>query len=92
MKRRFRQWLVAGFAVIVLAGAAEAPGAKQPPSQQPIVVRVSDGGFHWGDAAIGAAGALGLMLVVAGLRLARGSAVAGLRGLETGRANGEGAP
>jgi hypothetical protein len=83
MNRVFRYWVVASLAVLALAGPADARGAKQPPSQQPIVVKVSNGGFHWGDAGIGAAGALGLMLVVAGLRLARGGVVAGMRGLDT---------
>lgn len=42
-------------------------GQRQP--GQPVVVRVSRGGFRWGDAAIGAAGAVGLVLLVGGLVL-----------------------
>ena len=43
--------------------------ARSTPSPQPAVeiVRVSDpGGFDWGDASIGAAGALGLSMVALG--------------------------
>jgi hypothetical protein len=62
---------------VLVAAALAAPGgagAASPPNQRPVVVRVSDGGFHWGDAAIGAAGAIGLILVVTALRLAWGTA------------------
>jgi hypothetical protein len=88
MNRVLRVWLAASVAVLALAGPVDAFGGKQPPSQQPIVVKVSDGGFHWGDAGIGAAGALGLILVVAGLRLAHGSLVAGLPQAEKVRSEG----
>jgi hypothetical protein len=88
MNRLSRHWLAASLAALALAGPADAFGAKQPPSQQPIVVKVSDGGFHWGDAGIGAAGALGLILVAAGLRLAQRGVGAGLLGPDTGRSEG----
>ena len=43
---------------------------ERPPQRgQSVIVRVSRGGFHWGDAAIGAAGAVGLILVTRGLAL-----------------------
>jgi hypothetical protein len=48
----------------VAAGALRA----DPRTREPVVVRV-DTGFHWLDAAIGAAAALGLALLVLGFVL-----------------------
>jgi hypothetical protein len=61
------------------AGATTPATGSQPRVQ---VVKVSDsGGFDWGDAGVGAGGALGLMLLAAGGTLAatrrRGTAVSG---------------
>ena len=58
--------LVAGLPAASMAQAAA------PPDRAPVVVRVTDGGFNWGDAAIGAAGGSALTLLV-------GSAVLGAR-------------
>jgi hypothetical protein len=44
--------------------AAPSPGHPQKP--EPLVVRVDDGGFRWGDAGIGAAAGFGAALVLAG--------------------------
>jgi hypothetical protein len=70
----------------IAAPAASAHGAQagwvvrpnpdeQYPPPAPVIVHVTDpsGGFHWGDAGIGAAGALGLILAATGgsLLLAR---------------------
>lgn len=55
--------------LVILAGLALAPAANatEPASDRaPIVVRVSDGGFDWGDAAIGVAGGSALTLLVGG--------------------------
>ena len=39
-------------------------------SEQPVVVRVQDGGFHWLDAAVGAAIVITAVLLAAALVLA----------------------
>jgi len=51
-----------------LALAAWVPLAALPerPSPQPVVVEGGDGGFHWGDAAIGATAGFGTALVLGG--------------------------
>jgi hypothetical protein len=51
------------------SGQMPRAGTKQP--QQPVVVKVSEGGFRWGDAAIGAAAASGGALALAGLSMFR---------------------
>lgn len=60
------------------AASHPAPGAarvrqsvegQRPQPGRPVVVRVDRGGFRWGDAAIGAAGAVGIVLLVGGLVL-----------------------
>ena len=60
-------------AAVAVACPAPSPG-EAPPVQEPrrpVVVKVSDGGFHWGDAAIGAAAASGAAIVLAGLAMVR---------------------
>jgi hypothetical protein len=59
---------------VLLGGLPEASIAQAagPPNRAPVVVRVTDGGFNWGDAAIGAAGGSAMTLLV-------GSAVLGAR-------------
>ena len=62
--------LALGITVVVLAFGQAASGATPPGRSQttrPVVVRVGDGGFRWGDAAIGAAGATGALLLLRGL-------------------------
>ncbi len=53
---------------MLLSGLTAAPTAQAPaPSNRaPVVVRVTDGGFNWGDAAIGAAGGSALTLLAGG--------------------------
>ena len=51
-----------------------ARAAAHPAEPEPLVVKVDDGGFHWGDAGIGAAAGFGAALVLAG-----GLALAGRR-------------
>jgi hypothetical protein len=46
------------------SGESSRPGADRP--RQPVVVKVSQGGFRWGDAAIGAAAASGVALALHG--------------------------
>jgi hypothetical protein len=70
MQRALRTLLVV-VAVSATAAAGTAAGAVLqvgPRTREPVVVRV-DEGFHWLDAAIGAAAALGLALLVLGFVL-----------------------
>jgi len=59
-----------------LTPVAQAGSPSQRPAHrpEPLVVTVRDGGFHWGDAGIGAAAGFGAALVLAG-----GLALAGRR-------------
>ena len=45
---------------------AAAPPTKPRHDPQPLIVRVDDSGFHWGDAGIGAAAGFGAALVFSG--------------------------
>ena len=57
-------------ALALLSPIALASGTTAQPKTswepEPIVVRVDDGGFRWGDAGIGAAAGFGVALVLAG--------------------------
>jgi hypothetical protein len=60
-----------------LAVCFPAPSSGQAPRSRtdqarPVVVKVSAGGFRWGDAAIGAAAASGAAVALAGLSMFRG--------------------
>jgi hypothetical protein len=61
--------------VVAMAFPAPSSGqALRARTQQPrqsVVVKVSEGGFRWGDAAIGAAAASGAALALAGLTMFR---------------------
>ncbi len=61
--------------VIVVTFAApssgQTPRGRTEQPQQPVVVKISDGGFRWGDAAIGAAATTGGALALAGLTMFR---------------------
>jgi hypothetical protein len=57
---------------LVAATGAAAPRPKQR-QQVPLVVRVEDRGFGWGDASIGAAAGFGAALVLAGSLALAGS-------------------
>ena len=52
-----------------LAGGQTSDEPRANAGARPVVVRVSDGGFDWADAAIGAAAALAAVLVAYGLVL-----------------------
>lgn len=54
----------------LLLGAPAAAAQEERPSRSPVVVEVSDDGFDWGDAAIGAAAAIGVGLAGVGIALA----------------------
>jgi hypothetical protein len=63
MKQHHRRRIVATLAAAALAFPGGA-FAGTPQTERPtVVVEVRDGGFHWGDAAIGASGALALVLL-----------------------------
>jgi hypothetical protein len=62
---------LANYSRVIALATALAPPAAADRSARPhdgttVVVEGRDGGFDWGDAAIGAAGALGLACVAAG--------------------------
>ena len=65
--RHLRNYVVVALLVGFLAPASLAAGGTSPPPS--VVVKVSDGGFHWGDAAVGAAATLATGLLVLGLVL-----------------------
>jgi hypothetical protein len=52
---------------LALLLGAPAADAEESPSRSPVVVEVSDDGFDWADAAIGAAAATGVWLAGAGV-------------------------
>jgi hypothetical protein len=63
-----------GLAVVLVVAAVTAPArAAQASSHaspsQPVVVKVSDQGFHWRDAGLGAAAGIAASLAVLGLVL-----------------------
>jgi hypothetical protein len=51
---------------LALSSAAHDGAAAPMPNHAPLVVRVDDGGFCWGDAGIGAAAGFGVGLVLSG--------------------------
>ena len=64
-------YVIAALAVAaVLAGPAA--GSGRPTRPAPVVVQTSGGGFAWGDAAIGAAAALGFVLALSGALFLKG--------------------
>ena len=72
MREHARRSIAAGLiAVTAAVPVAAAAGRDQasPDERRPVVVEVRDRGFDWADAAIGAAGALGLVAAGAGATL-----------------------
>ena len=68
-------WLVALALLVSLAttsGRAGTNPASKPSDERPstVVVEVSDNGFHWADAGLGAAAGLATTLIALGLVLA----------------------
>ena len=68
-KHALRRWLV----ISVIALAITAPGASGARSPQrersPVLVEVRRDGFDWGDAGVGAAAALAIVAIAAGVAL-----------------------
>ena len=75
-RRRALSRLASWVALVILFAAFLAPvaGAEQRPTSQapPVVVVVHDHGFHWTDAAVGAATAIGVVCVAGVALLVRG--------------------
>ena len=71
---------ITSLAVALLLAAAllsvPAMGAS-PPATRPLIVKVEKTGFHWMDAAVGAATALGAVSIAAALRALRSQAADG---------------
>lgn len=74
MKQHHRRRIVATLAAAALACTGGAVAATPQAERPTVVVEVRDGGFHWGDAAIGASGALALALLSGTALLRRRSA------------------
>jgi hypothetical protein len=69
------RWLVAPALLLPLATTSSRAGpnpAPEPSDERPstVVVEVSDNGFHWVDAGLGAAAGLAATLIALGLVLA----------------------
>jgi hypothetical protein len=56
---------------LAVPALAQGPRAQSGQPRQSVVVKVSGGGFHWGDAAIGAVAASGAAIALAGIRMVR---------------------
>jgi hypothetical protein len=66
--------IVSGLLGVVLLLSALAPTGAPAAGEsggQPVVVQVSDDGFHWRDAGLGAAAGIAVVLMGAGLVLTR---------------------
>jgi hypothetical protein len=73
--RRGVRWFVVLALVLPVASVSAQQDTTPPPNasdERPstVVVTVSDGGFHWADAGLGAAAALATTLLVLGFVLA----------------------
>lgn len=60
-----------GVALLLAAITATPVLAARASGGQPVVIQVSDGGFHWLDAALGAAAGVAVVLIGAGLVLTK---------------------
>lgn len=67
-------WFLLLTAASAGTGAASSGSPARPAQRSPVVVQVGDNGFHWGDAAIGAAATLGLGVAAAGVLVVAHSA------------------
>lgn len=64
---------VAAVALVAALGLCAVAGATGTPTRPtPVVIETTQHGFDWGDAAIGAGVALGLVLVLAGVLFRKG--------------------
>lgn len=70
MREHARRSIAGGLIAVTAAAPAATAASPDPASREdrrPLVVEVRDRGFDWADAAIGAAGALGLVITVGGI-------------------------
>jgi hypothetical protein len=67
IQRRIHLLIAAALTAALLSGASKA-GEETPPPPS-VVVKVTEGGFHWSDAAIGATAAIAAVVLVLGLVL-----------------------
>jgi len=65
-RRSIAPSLIAVTAAVPVA-TADVRDRASPDDRRPVVIEVRDRGFDWGDAAIGATGALGLVLTAGGV-------------------------
>jgi hypothetical protein len=76
MTARLLSLTVCALVVAALAGPTAGSQSRPRSGAQPtVVVETARDGFHWGDAAIGAAATLGIVLAAAGVLLVRRDAV-----------------
>jgi hypothetical protein len=68
-----RRWLVISLIPAVIAApgvsAAPRPESTSAAPRSPVLVEVRRDGFHWGDAGVGAAAALAIVAIAAGVAL-----------------------
>ena len=71
--RRGLRWFVVLALLLSVPAASEQAGTNPPPDDRErpstVVVRVSDSGFQWADAGVGAAAAVATTLLALGLVL-----------------------
>jgi hypothetical protein len=72
MSRRLPLSIAAVAVVAALGLCAVAAATGRPTRPTPVVVQSTRHGFDWGDAAIGAGVALGLVLALAGVLFSKG--------------------
>lgn len=60
---------IASVLLFTAAPTAAATPRARPVQKEPVIVQIRGDGFHWGDAAIGAAAAFGLTLAAGGVLL-----------------------
>jgi hypothetical protein len=75
MPRRLLTLGACALVVAIMAAPSSRATAPRPTPRPPVVVEVRRDGFHWGDAAIGVAAALGVGLAASGVRALRRAAV-----------------
>ena len=71
--RALHRWLLISLipAVIAAPGVsrAQSPQSEGAKTRSPVLVEVRRDGFHWGDAGVGAAAALAVVVIAAGAAL-----------------------
>ncbi|HEU6445945.1 MAG TPA: hypothetical protein VFL61_12885 [Gaiellaceae bacterium] len=91
------RWFVALALLLSLGTGPSRAGTKPPPApsdERPptVVVRVSDTGFHWVDAGLGAAAGFATTLIALGLVLALRPTAEGMTNRMNARVSGKESP